>query len=118
MVCRKVLHHAILYTLNFLSQDPNIYSDFAYLMSQCSEVLSAEVPERLREISKAIDDPKKFVQMSDDEALEYLKSAKSNSSKKFIRFLEIHGHRGIKEFDPLAKPWKYNPIPVIQSLKV
>jgi hypothetical protein len=87
-------------------------------MSHCKGVLSAEVPLALREIANAIEEPEKFREMSDEEAVKYLESGKTQSSKLFIAFMKEHGHRGLREFHVLKKPWKEEPAVLITSLKV
>ena len=87
-------------------------------MSECGQLVSADVPLALRELAKSIDDPKTFREMSDEKALKYLRNANNKSSELFTQFVERHGYRGYKEFDPMILPWRDDPIPVIKSLKV
>jgi len=96
----------------------NSYTDFAQLLSCANEVVSAEVPNSLRDIANAIQDGQQFRAMSDKKALKYLLSGDSEASNKFKQFLVKYGHRGYKEFDPLALQWGDNPISVIKSLKI
>ena len=92
--------------------------DFNLLISSCDEVISAEVPNNLRDIAKAIEDKKQFIQLSDEEALKALKYGTDESSQKFKQFLLRHGHRGYREFDPMYPTWATNPIPCIKTIKV
>jgi hypothetical protein len=93
-------------------------SDFNLLISSCNEVISAEVPNNLREIAKSIRDKHSFKQMSDEKAMKTLMEGTDESSQKFKQFLDKHGHRGYREFDPMHQPWAYNPIPCIKNIKV
>src|SRR5699024_8378062 len=43
----------------------HVEEDLNLLMSSCNDVVSAEVPNMLRDIAKAIDDKASFVQLSD-----------------------------------------------------
>ncbi|CAG2169872.1 unnamed protein product, partial [Oppiella nova] len=74
--------------------NPELESDFNLLISSCNEVISAEVPNTLREIAKSIKDKQLFRQMSDEMALKTLMEGTDESSQKFKDFLEKHGHRG------------------------
>ena len=93
-------------------------SDFNLLISSCTDVISAEVPNNLREIAKSIKNKESFRQLSDEEALQVLIKGTDESSAKFKQFLERHGHRGYREADAMYKPWKGNPIPCIKTIKV
>jgi len=98
-------------------KDKDVYSDFALLLSSCNDVVSAEVPNALRDIAVSIENPENFCSQSPEQALDYLKNGNSESSQRFSKFLAKHGHRGYKEFDPLVRQWADNPIPVIKSLQ-
>ena len=88
------------------------------MISSCSDVISAEVPNSLREIAKSIKDKDRFRQLSDEEALRDLRDGSDEASKKFKAFLYKHGHRGYREFDPLYLMWRDDPIPCIKTIKV
>ncbi|CAG2106035.1 unnamed protein product [Medioppia subpectinata] len=89
----------------------NIESDYNLMISSATNVISAEVPNILREIAKSIKDKQWFRQLSDEEALQVLTTGSDESSQKFRYFIERHGHRGYRELDPMYKPWKGNPLP-------
>lgn len=97
-----------------------MYNDFANLMSRCDGVISADVPIALREIAIAIsnEEPDNFNGMNDEEAVAYLKSGETQSSKLFLAFLKVHGHRGFREFQVYRKTWRDEPIVLVKSLKV
>ncbi|XP_054166988.1 prodigiosin synthesizing transferase PigC-like [Oppia nitens] len=97
--------------------NPNFESDFNLMISSCNEVISAEVPNHLREIAKSIKDKEQFKTLSDEEALKVLIEGSDSASKKFKDFLEKHGHRGYREFDPMYLPWGEDPIPCIKNIK-
>ncbi|CAG2178191.1 unnamed protein product, partial [Oppiella nova] len=99
------------------TNNPNIESDFTEMVSSCNDVISAEVPNSLRDIAKSIKDKQTFRQLSDEEALQVLYKGTDESSLKFKEFLEKHGHRGYREFDPMYKTWKEDPIPLVSELK-
>ena len=95
-----------------------MFIDFAFLLSQCGQLVSADVPEELRRIAQTIKNPKQFKEMSDEKALEFLQNGNDKSCELFMSFIEKHGHRGYKEFDPITKVWRDDPIQVIKSIKV
>ncbi len=80
-------------------------------------MVSAEVPNFLKEIANSIENREIFREMSDEKALNFLINGDSKASIKFKEFLSEYGHRGYKEFDPLALQWGENPVPVVKSLK-
>jgi hypothetical protein len=81
-------------------------------------VVSADVPNSLREIAKCIADKESFRRYSDEEALQSLKNGTDEASQKFQQFLLKHGHRGYRESDPLHLPWGQNPMPCVKTIKV
>ncbi|XP_054166949.1 putative phosphoenolpyruvate synthase [Oppia nitens] len=99
------------------NDNPYLDSDFNLMISSCDNVISAEVPNSLREIAKAIKNKQQFRQLTDEEALQVLRNGNDEASKKFEKFLEIHGHRGYRELDPMYETWKENPIPCIKTIR-
>ncbi len=99
--------------------DNEVLSDLNLLMSHCNDVVSAEVPNMLREIAQAVEDREAFAAMTDEAALALLKRGKREvkASKLFTEFLEKHGHRGYREFDPYHQPWGKQPLPCVQVVK-
>jgi pyruvate,water dikinase len=93
------------------------YADIATLLSSCNDVISAEVPNLLRDVAIAIQDKEGFRSMSDEEALDWLKRVDNEAGRIFRVILKDHGHRGFKEFDPLVFQWRDNSLPLIKSLK-
>ncbi|CAG2106037.1 unnamed protein product, partial [Medioppia subpectinata] len=110
MVLKSVLESA-------LPNNPDMDSDYNLMVSSCNDVISAEVPNSLREIAKSIRDKQWFRQLSDEEALQVLQTGSDESSQKFRYFLDRHGHRGYREFDPMYHTWKENPIPCVKTIK-
>lgn len=102
----------------FLANNPLLDEDFYLLISSCNDVVSAEVPNMLREIAKSIEDKKNFVDLSEEEALKELTNGKTDASRTFIQFLIKHGHRGYREVDPYHPTWAKNPIPCVKTIKV
>ena len=95
-------------------------NDMNLMMSHCNDVISAEVPNMLREIAKAVQDKESFIKLTDEEALDVLRSKSSTESKAseiFDEFLTKHGHRCYRELDPMYPTWRTVPIPVVQVIK-
>ncbi|CAG2179331.1 unnamed protein product, partial [Oppiella nova] len=86
-------------------------------VSCANQVVSAQVPNLLRDIAISIENRQQFRQLSDERALKYLLHSDTTASVKFKKFLLEFGHRGYKEFDPMALQWADNPISVVKSLK-
>jgi len=108
-------NHVILLIISDAKSE-DVYSDFAQLLSSANEVISAEVPNTLREIAKSIPNPEEFQLKSDDQMIEYLKTGDDTCCIKFRELLKKHGHRGYREFDVLAKQWNDNPLHLIKSI--
>ncbi|CAG2112977.1 unnamed protein product, partial [Medioppia subpectinata] len=100
-----------------LPNNPDMDSDYNLMISSCNDVISAEVPNSLREIAKSIKDKQWFRQLSDEEALQVLQTGSNETSIKFRQFLDRHGHRGYRELDPMYHTWKENPIPCVKTIK-
>ena len=102
----------------FSENNSHLESDYHLMLSSCNDVVSAEVPNELREIAAAIENPEEFKNLSDEEALKILRDGNNKASQKFKKFLEKHGHRGYREADPMILPWRDNPIPCVKTIKV
>lgn len=102
------------------SDSSNVDADVNLLMSHCNDVVSAEVPNMLRDIARAVKDKQSLCDLSDEDALQALRSSvkEPQASELFAKFLRKHGHRGYREFDPLYLTWGKNPIPCVQVIKV
>ncbi|CAG2171455.1 unnamed protein product, partial [Oppiella nova] len=106
--------------LNAFKRNPNnswLESDYNLLIASCNDVISADAPNSLREIATTIKDKHTFRQLTDEEALQVLANGSDESSIRFRHFLDIHGHRGYREADPMHHSWKENPIPCVQTIK-
>ena len=102
----------------FPENNPYLEEDFNLLISSCDDVISAEVPNSLRDIANSIKDKERFRQLSDEEALKTLRDGTDETSKKFRDLLSKHGHRGYRESDPMTSPWADDPIPCVKNIKV
>ena len=86
-----------------------------------NEVVSVEPLRKIERIAQLIQDKEKFANLSDSEALKYLKSNDSEDSEAkniFLSLLKEHGHRGYGEGDALRLQWRDNPISVIKSIQI
>ncbi|PVD20430.1 hypothetical protein C0Q70_18585 [Pomacea canaliculata] len=99
-----------------------VYSDIALLLSQCSNVYSAEVPGAMQELAKQIvDDGLKemFLSSSNEECIQLMRSEKYLTLKKKMEiFLQRHGHRCVREAEMREKSWHQDPSKLINVLKV
>ncbi|KAG1649806.1 putative phosphoenolpyruvate synthase [Nymphon striatum] len=100
------------------------YEDFANLMAvdSCTEMVeSANVPKLANAIRQATG-KEKFTSMSKEvcswstEAVKWLTSNNSPVKNDYDEFIFRHGHRCIKEFDPISKPWCMDPSKLIAPL--
>lgn len=93
-------------------------ADIGLLLSSCTDVVSAEVPNELQKIVKAIRNPKEFARLTDGDAQKYLESEKDEAGRFYKEFLKKNWHRALKEFDHYTRPWGWNPQPVVKTIKV
>ena len=97
------------------------YSDIAVLLSSCSDVISAEVPIALREISKLIRDTgrgEEFSKIDSRNVSEWLKENCPKAAESLEKFLKDHGHRSIKEMDFMSETWSMKPEKLFSAIQV
>ncbi|KAM7289867.1 putative phosphoenolpyruvate synthase [Ixodes scapularis] len=110
----------LLVTLGSVSGDltPEVFSDLATLLSNCEQVESADVPARLKELSRVIRKFRTdFAQLTSEEARSYLEQNDEEPGQLYRELIRCHGHRCIKEFDMLSVPWQLDPEPLITTLQ-
>lgn len=84
------------------------------------DVESAGVPRMIQELGSMLrDSPEKerFLNMSTEEASEWLSRSEDECGRKFREFIKKHGHRAVKEFDVYTNPWALDPSSLVKSLK-
>ncbi|XP_055937267.1 putative phosphoenolpyruvate synthase isoform X2 [Argiope bruennichi] len=101
--------------------DSELYCDFANVLSSCTGIESADVPESLQELAQTIAKyhGTTFSSLTQQMAYDALTNDKGPAGKLFKEFLIKHGHRCIKEFDVFSKSWGMEPeslIPILQNL--
>lgn len=93
----------------------------ALLYASCTNVISADVPASLERLSVTISqqiDSEQFRNMTPEDALKWLKSSESKEAgREFDNFLQIHGHRCLREIDIHAKTWAENPSQLVSVLQ-
>ncbi|XP_049518677.1 putative phosphoenolpyruvate synthase [Dermacentor silvarum] len=85
-----------------------------------TEVESADVPQMIQELGRVLresPDREKFINMTTEEASEWLLKSDNDCGQKFREFIKKHGHRSVKEFDLYTKPWSLDPSSLVKSLK-
>ncbi|XP_058808365.1 uncharacterized protein LOC131673972 [Phymastichus coffea] len=98
------------------------YSDIAVLLGSCSDVISAQVPLTLKQITQTIkenDLSEDFKQVNPSEALSWLLTHCPKVHNQVQKFIEIHGHRGIEEFELITETWGMKPekfLLIVQSM--
>ncbi|XP_013788232.1 uncharacterized protein LOC106472148 [Limulus polyphemus] len=117
------LWNALLLNLLFSAEkewNEKVFSDFAYLLSTCTNVESADVPAALEkltlEIQKEIES-EDFKNMTPETAVRWLTISQSAAGKAFREFLYKHGHRCWKEFDVNTITWGSDPTTVVKTLQ-
>ncbi|CAH1141478.1 unnamed protein product [Phyllotreta striolata] len=99
---------------------PDHLSDFALILSSCEDVVSAEVPKYLEQISKALQECKdsdEFRSIEPSQGLDWLKANCSKAYELYVEFIEKHGHRSAAEFEIFEENWSDNPSTVIAMIR-
>ncbi|XP_076349027.1 uncharacterized protein LOC143246347 isoform X3 [Tachypleus tridentatus] len=97
-----------------------LLKDVATLISVGKNVESAGVPEQLQKLASEICKSgfdKTFEVMDCEKALKWLSKDDGNVGTKFREFLSSHGHRCLKEFDTMTKPWNEEPQCLVKTLQ-
>ncbi|XP_014666024.1 PREDICTED: putative phosphoenolpyruvate synthase [Priapulus caudatus] len=99
----------------------DVMSDLAMLLSNCTDVVSADVPAAVKKIALAVIDSGKaefFRELTPEQAVDWLRSSESGDlNQLFNQFIETHGHRGMREIDLSAIPWRIDPVQVVKSIQ-
>ncbi|KAL4221920.1 hypothetical protein ACF0H5_017972 [Mactra antiquata] len=98
------------------------YSDVALLLSQCTDVYSAEVPTAMKELARLIvtmEIGDKFLSFTEEQAVEYItsNSCPSEIRTKYSEFMSRHGHRCVREAELIEQSWRAEPVKLIKVLK-
>ncbi|XP_071084332.1 rifampicin phosphotransferase-like [Haliotis cracherodii] len=97
------------------------YGDIAMLLSQCTDVYSADVPSGMQNLAKEIAVSglaEEFLTLSDQDCVKMVKSARHPEiQKKFSAFLDRHGHRCIREAEMREKSWQSETEKLIKVIK-
>ncbi|XP_049832053.1 putative phosphoenolpyruvate synthase [Schistocerca gregaria] len=95
-------------------------SDISLFLSQCCDVLSAEIPVALKEIGHDILSTGRgdeFCSLPPPLAVEWLDLNSGKVRQKYNDFLLKHGHRSIQEFDLATETWSMRPLTIIETLQ-
>ncbi|KAK6982171.1 phosphoenolpyruvate synthase, partial [Biomphalaria glabrata] len=101
---------------------PDHYGDIALLLSNCTDVYSAEVPHAMESIAKEIaqkgqDFVDVFLKTEDKECIQVIERC-PDLKKSVDNFLSRHGHRCLRESEYREKSWRAAPEKFISVLKI
>lgn len=87
-----------------------------------SDAVSAEIPERINKMASIIkkkgqQERDRFLEMSTNEALDYIRNSDEELDREFKLFIEKFGHRCYDEFELAEKSWAENKELVVDMLK-
>ncbi|UYV64699.1 hypothetical protein LAZ67_3001700 [Cordylochernes scorpioides] len=97
-----------------------IMRDMALLLSNSSNVESADVPTSLQNLADDIirsANKETFINLDVKAATRMLQEDNGNLGHSFRSFLRRHAHRSFKEFDLSTRPWGENPEKLVMSLQ-
>ena len=96
-------------------------ADMALILSDCREVVSAQVPIAIQDLAERIEASNmkdQFLNMSTEECDSFLRNSSNDVIKAaYSGFMEKNGHRGIREADFIEKSWSQEPKNLIESVK-
>ncbi|XP_035679829.1 prodigiosin synthesizing transferase PigC-like [Branchiostoma floridae] len=97
------------------------FSDMAHLYVNCEHVTSADVPDALEKLAvKLIEEGHKdrLIAMSSQEATAWLLGADSGcSGQLFQTFLDLHGHRCLREAELRETSWRAAPSKMVLTIQ-
>ena len=97
-------------------------ADMALILSNCTNIISAEVPTAIKNLAKQIAESEfreRFLSMPTDECDPFLRNSSNDKLKSdYIAFMQKHGHRGIREADFAEKSWSQDPRQLMETIKV
>ena len=101
--------------------DHEAMADMALILDNCGEVESAEVPLAIHDLAECIarsNIKDQFLATPNEDCDVLLRNAtNADVQATYIRFMEKHGHRGIREADLMEKSWSQDPRILIESVK-
>ncbi|CAH1270229.1 Hypp4299 [Branchiostoma lanceolatum] len=97
------------------------FSDMAHFYVNCEQVTSADVPDALEKLAvKLIEEGHRdrLIAMSPQEAMAWLLGADSGpSGQLFQKFLDLHGHRCLREVELREMSWRAAPTKVVSTIQ-
>ena len=101
--------------------DPETMADMALILANCGDVESADVPLAIHDLAECIarsNIKDEFIATPNDDCDVLLRTATNTQVQAtYTRFMEKHGHRGIREADLMEKSWSQDPRILIESVK-
>ncbi|XP_044763689.1 prodigiosin synthesizing transferase PigC-like [Coccinella septempunctata] len=97
------------------------YSDIATILSCCGDVISADVPAKLEEMSAVIRRSKlaeRFSEVRPEDGVGWLKTNCAEVYDMLGDFLDVHGHRLLGEMELSIDSWSMDPSAVIKMLQM
>lgn len=93
-------------------------TDFANIFSTSGKnIVSSGFQIEIKRLAQSISKSENFSQLTVEDALEWLKTTDEECGQLFKRFLEIHGHRGHKEYDFMSITLKDNPLILLKTIQ-
>lgn len=98
------------------------HAEVAEMLAGAKNVESADIAEGVeRVIELLLEDASSedaFAKADPEAALAWLRSTDAGeASKEFLRYLDRHGHRAVRELELRQKEWAVDPAPLIASLQ-
>ena len=98
-----------------------IKADMALIVSDCQNVVSAQIPEAIQDLAEKIAKSNlkdEFLATPVADCDNYLKNCDDFGLRlAYMKFMEHHGHRGIRETDFIEKSWSQDPTTLLETIK-
>lgn len=124
LLCLNMANVKVVMLLAKYVQDPNVlFSKLSKILASASNVISAEIPARIEAMANEIksrgeQEASKFHQLTNQEALEYVRDDDCKLGLLWKEFITKFGHRSYNEFEFGSYTWAENPKDVIEKLKM
>ena len=97
-------------------------ADLALILSDCKDVISAEVPSIISSLAEQIATSNirdQFLDTPAEDCDSMLRNTSNGAIKtEYIQLMECHGHRCIREAELLEKSWAQDPRQLMESIKL
>ena len=97
-------------------------ADLALILSECTNVISAQVPKAIKNLARRIAESgfkEEFLSIPAEECASFLQNCSDDKLQSdYSVFMEQHGHRGIREAEFSEKSWAQDPCDLMETIQL